>query len=249
MTTAERIVCRRGGPDCRLVRNHDEVECSIHGLVYTPTRAWDVAGDDLLDKGERPEATRKPSRHMGNQVNPDEAAALAAIERGDRDALDEDEWDAAIQGPTSAQRFIVRQRCPGCGKRTLIPHKGCTVCERGGDEFAEIVRRDRELPRERVTMEDGPKIHTVADIRAAAQARRDAIGAEMARANLKVEALKVEMRQCDRVLAAIDGAPEKPKAKSGKMGPQPWTCPDCGHETTTTWAGRHREKMCNKRAV
>lgn len=115
-----------------LIRNWDERECLTHGLVHTPVRAWDAAQsarEDFLYQGGAGAWHRRRSDSRIPRVSAEETAALAAVERGDPDALDEDEWDAALSGLNHTTGFTVRPRCEQCGKRAMV-NRRCRACWR-----------------------------------------------------------------------------------------------------------------------
>lgn len=122
--------CPRCGRE--LVVNHDETLCLVHGLVYTPKRAYDASQDQREDFEaplKQPRLYRRRDEHRGSRTPSPEWAYLEAVERGEVDALDADEWDAAMSGKGSAEKFEVKPRCLGCGKRTLVASR-CLVCDR-----------------------------------------------------------------------------------------------------------------------
>lgn len=122
--------CQQG---CTIVRSHDELTCLVHGLVHSPKRAWDVAGESLMD---RPADMRMRARIRSSKIGTPtlslaEHSAVLAAERGDPDALDMDEFDAAIVGNTNyaVPPFVVKPVCATCGKRAWIKNH-CLACQR-----------------------------------------------------------------------------------------------------------------------
>lgn len=65
------------------------------------------------------------------RTGPAEKLAVLAAERGDSDALDQDEFDAAVTCSMNMgiAPFAVKPVCPVCGKRAKL-RLGCLACKR-----------------------------------------------------------------------------------------------------------------------
>lgn len=102
-----------------LIRSHDEAGCLHHGTIVSPPRASDIGPQTPRNQSGRP---ARP--YISVHISPRERAALEAAERGDPDALDEHEWDAALED----RAFSVRPTCKRCGKRA-VTQGGCLSCK------------------------------------------------------------------------------------------------------------------------